>query len=319
MKWEGQKVVVTGGAGFIGSHLARELVARGAHVTVYDNFSTGRTENLADLAGAIEVVRASTLEPLRLARAMRGASCVFHLAAVLGVKRTWEEPIRVIHENLVGTQNVLRAASDAGARTAVVASSSEVYGDGSPPYSEEHTPAAPKTGYAAAKLTEEKMAEAFTIESGLKTSCMRYFNVYGRGQEASAYGFVTAIFCDRVRAGLPPVIFGDGTQTRDFTFVEDIVRGTILAAERGGEHEVLNLGTGRETSVLDLSRTLLAAAGRNDLAPAFAPQRADEVRRRVADASKARSLLGWSPEISLEAGLRMTLLASARDQAVAHA
>jgi len=319
VSWEGRKVVVTGGAGFIGSHLARSLVERGAHVTVVDNFSTGRRSNLADVEGAIEVVTASTLEPLRLGRVMRGADHVFHLAAVLGVKRTWEEPVRVIHENLVGTQNVLRAASDAGVRSVVLASSSEVYGDGSPPYSEEGTPAAPRTGYAAAKLTEEKMAEAFTLETGLKTACLRYFNVYGSGQECSAYGFVAAIFCDRVRASLPPTVFGDGTQTRDFTFVGDIVEGTLLAAERGGDHEVLNLGTGVETSVNDLAAAILVAAGRPDLQPLHAPPRADEVRRRVADASKARRLLGWSPRVSLEDGLRRTLLAfpGAPDRATA--
>ena len=307
MSWAGRKVVVTGGAGFIGSHLTRQLVRRGAHLTVVDNLSTGRLANLEDVRHEIEMVQASTLEPLRLQRAFRGAEVVFHLAAVLGVKRTWEEPVRVIHENVVGTENVLRAAADAGAERVVLASSSEVYGDGSPPYSEERTPAAPRTGYAAAKLLEEKLAEGFTAETGVKTACLRYFNVYGSGQEASAYGFVTAIFCDRVRKGLPPVIFGDGTQTRDFTFVEETVRGTMLAAERAGEHEVLNLGTGRETTVLDLARAVLRAADREDLEPEFAPPRADEVSRRVADASRAARVLGWTPRVALEDGLRRTL------------
>jgi UDP-glucose 4-epimerase len=307
VSWDGRKVVITGGAGFIGSHLARRLVNQGARVTVYDNLSTGRLSNLDDIKDDIEIVRASTLEPLRLGRAMRGVDNVFHLAAVLGVKRTWEEPIRVIHENLLGTQNVLRAAADAGARSCVLASSSEVYGDGSPPYSEEHSPAAPKTGYAAAKLTEEKMAEAFTHETGLSTACLRYFNVYGAGQENSAYGFVTAIFCERARQGLAPIVFGDGEQTRDFTFVEDIVRGTILASQIASPHEVLNLGTGRETSVTQLAQAVLAAAGRQELSPVYAEPRADEVRRRLADTSKARSLLGWRSDTKLEDGLRRTL------------
>ena len=307
MSWAGRQVVVTGGAGFIGSHLVRQLVRRGARVTVVDNLSTGRLSNLDDVRGEVEMVQASTLEPLRLARAFRGAEVVFHLAAVLGVKRTWEEPVRVIHENVVGTENVLRAAADAGAERVVLASSSEVYGDGAPPYSEERTPAAPRTGYAAAKLVEEKLAEAFHHETGLKTACLRYFNVYGAGQESSAYGFVTAIFCDRVRQGLPPVVFGDGTQTRDFTYVEETVRGTLLAAERAADHDVLNLGTGRETSVLDLARAVLRAAGREDIQLAFAPPRADEVTRRVADATRAARVLGWRPEVALEDGLRRTL------------
>jgi UDP-glucose 4-epimerase len=309
VSWAGRKVVVTGGAGFIGSHVARELVRRGARVTVVDNLSTGRLPNLADVAGEVETIQASTLEPLRLARAFRGAETVFHLAAVLGVKRTWEEPVRVIHENVVGTENVLRAAADAGARRVVLASSSEVYGDGAPPYAEERTPAAPRTGYAAAKLVEEKLAEGFHSETGLRTACLRYFNVYGAGQESSAYGFVTAIFCDRVRKGLPPVVFGDGTQTRDFTYVEDTVEGTLLAAEKAADHDVLNLGTGRETSVLDLARAVLAASGRRDLRPEFAPKRADEVTRRVADASRATRVLGWAPRVGLEDGLRRTLAA----------
>lgn len=309
MSWAGRKVVVTGGAGFIGSHLVRELVRRGARVTVVDNLSTGRLANLQDVAGEIEMVQASTLEPLRLSRACRGAETVFHLAAVLGVKRTWEEPVRVVHENVVGTENVLRAAADAGAKRVVLASSSEVYGDGAPPYSEERTPAAPRTGYAAAKLVEEKLAEGFHAETGLRTACLRYFNVYGAGQESSAYGFVTAIFCARVRQGLPPVVFGDGAQTRDFTYVADTVEGTLLAAEKAGDHDVLNLGTGRETRVLDLARAVLAASGRTDLQPEFAPRRADEVNRRVADVARATRVLGWAPQVALEDGLRRTLAA----------
>jgi len=306
VSWDGRKVLVTGGAGFIGSHLTRALVSQGAHVTVVDNLSTGRAESLAEVAQRVEFLRASTLERMRLARAMRGVDTVFHLAAVLGVKRTWEEPVRVIRENLEGTHNVLEAAANAGARHVVLASSSEVYGDGAPPYAED-SPAAPRTGYAAAKLAEEKLAEGFTSETGLPTTSLRYFNVYGPGQESSAYGFVTAIFCDRVRQGLAPVIFGDGLQTRDFTFVEDTVAGTLLVAERNHGHEVLNLGTGVETRIRDLAHAVLAAAGRGDLAPTYAPTRADEVRRRVADAKKATRMLGWKPRVKLEEGLARTL------------
>ena len=306
MSWDGRKVVVTGGAGFIGSHLARELVRQGARVTVLDNLSTGRLESLREAREKVELVQASTLEPLRLARAFRDADAVFHLAAVLGVKRTWEEPVRVIHENLVGTENVLRAASDAGVPRVVLASSSEVYGDGAPPYAEE-TPAAPRTGYAAAKLCEEKMAEAFTVETGVKTSCLRYFNVYGPGQASSAYGFVTAIFCDRVQKGLPPRIFGDGLQTRDFTYVDDVVEGTLLAAQKGARHEILNLGTGIETTILELAGAGVVASGRHDLRPVHEPPRADEVRRRGADVQKARRVLGWTPSTKLHDGLRATL------------
>lgn len=313
MSWAGRKVVVTGGAGFIGSHLARELARRGASVTVVDNLSTGRVENLA--GAPIEIVQASTLEPLRLARAVRGADAVFHLAAVLGVKRTWEEPIRVIHENVLGTENVLRAAADAGVRRVVLASSSEVYGDGTPPYSEERTPAAPRTGYAAAKLAEEKLAEAFTAETGVRTTCLRYFNVYGRGQERSAYGFVTAIFCDRVARGEAPIVFGDGAQTRDFTYVDDVVEGTMLAADHGGDHEILNLGTGRETSVNELAEAVVRAAGRRELRAIHAPPRADEVRRRGCDAAKAQRVLGWRAKTTLEDGLKATLDASAASDA----
>lgn len=316
MSWSGKKVVVTGGAGFIGSHLTRGLVDRGARVTVVDNLSTGRAANLTGLLGRdVDLVQASTLEPLRLERAMRAADAVFHLAAVLGVKRTWEEPVRVIHENLAGTQNVLRAAHDAGVERVVLASSSEVYGDGAPPYGEESTPAAPRTGYAAAKLTEEKMAQAFTDQHGLPTTCLRYFNVYGAGQESSAYGFVTAIFCSRVAQGVAPIVFGDGEQTRDFTFVEDIVEGTLLAGEKGGAHEVLNLGTGRETSVRELAESVIRASGRHGMAPEYAPPRADEVRRRLADVTRARRVLGWSSKIALEDGLRRTLGTMARPTA----
>lgn len=307
MNWAGRKVVITGGAGFIGSHLARQLVRKGARVTVVDNFSTGRIENLHDIRGEIELVAASTIEETRLRRVMRDVDTVFHLAAVLGVKRTWEEPVRVIHENIQGTHIVLRLAAEAGARHVVLASSSEVYGDGEPPYSEA-TPPEPRTGYAAAKLVEEKLAEGFTAETGLATTCMRYFNVYGPGQESSAYGFVTAIFCDRIQAGQPPIVFGDGEQTRDFTFVEDTVAGTIMAAERDAGHEVLNLGTGVETSVNDLARAVIQASGRTDLRIKYEPPRRDEVRRRLADATRAHDM-GWHARVSLQDGLRRTLVA----------
>lgn len=307
MSWAGRKVAVTGGAGFVGSHLVRALVRRGAHVTVVDNLSTGRESNLADVAGEIAFLRASTLETHRVARALRGCDTLFHLAAVLGVKRTWEEPVRVVHDNVVGTHQVLHAAADAGVERVVLASSSEVYGDGAPPYHEERTPAAPLTGYAAAKLAEEKLAQGFSQETGMRTACLRYFNIYGPGQEASAYGFVTAIFCSRVLAGERPVVFGDGQQTRDFTFVDDAVEGTLLAADHAGAGEVFNLGTGRETRVDELARAVARAAGRDELAPVFAPPRADEVRRRVADAAKAREVLGWQPRVGLLEGLRATL------------
>lgn len=307
MNWQGRRVAVTGGAGFIGSHLVHELVRRGADVVVIDNLSTGRESSLVDVMHEVELVRASTLESHRVRRAFRGAQTVFHLAAVLGVKRTWEEPIRVIHENLRGTENVLHAAAAAGASRVVLASSSEVYGDGTPPYSEERTDAAPRTGYAAAKLTEEKLAEAYTSEMGIPTACLRYFNVYGKGQEASAYGFVTAIFCDRVAQGLPPVVFGSGEQTRDFTYVDDVVDATLLAAEKAGAHDVLNVGTGVETSINTLAREVLLAAGRRDLAPARAEARRDEVMRRVADVSKAARVLGWEAHWRLQDGLAATL------------
>ncbi|MEA3200237.1 MAG: UDP-glucose 4-epimerase [Thermoplasmata archaeon] len=309
MSWDGRHALVTGGAGFVGSHLTEALVKRGARVTVVDNMSTGREEHLRHLARDVTIVRGSTSAPLDLARAMQGVDTVFHLAAVLGVKRTWEEPVRVIQENVEGTLHVLRAAAEAGARHVVLASSSEVYGDGDPPYAEDATPAAPRTGYAAAKLVEEKLAEGFTSETGMTTTALRYFNVYGPRQERSAYGFVASIFCDRVRQGLAPVVFGSGEQTRDFTFVEDTVEGTLLAAERGagGKHAVLNLGTGVETRIVDLARAIAEAAGKPELRPTFAPPRADEVQRRVADSRRARETLGWEPRVPLSEGLARTL------------
>jgi len=301
--WQGRKAVVTGGAGFIGSHVVDALVKKGAEVVVIDNLSTGRIDNLAPVIDRVQFVRASTLETHHLRRAFQGVDTVFHLAAVLGVKRTWEEPIRTIHENVIGTENVLAAAANAGVRRVVHASSSEVYGDGVPPYSEETSPAAPHNGYATAKLLEEKLAEAYHEETGLEVVSLRYFNSYGNGQIGNDYGFVVSIFLQRALAGLPLTIYGDGTQTRDFTNVLDTAEATILSADRAGVNDILNVGTGREVSINDLAKAVLKATGRTDLKLEYAPRRRAEVQRRLCDPAKVRKTLAWEPYWTLERGL----------------
>ncbi|MHB8584805.1 MAG: NAD-dependent epimerase/dehydratase family protein [Thermoplasmatota archaeon] len=309
MNWKGRGVLVTGGAGFLGGHLVEALHAHGATVTVLDSFTTGRDSTLAPFKRNIRIIRGSTNDPMAVRQAMEGVDVVFHLAAVLGIRRTVEEPVRVLQENLLGSSTVLRAAAELGVSRVVTASSSGVYGHADPPFSEEKA-ACPYSGYATAKLAEEKLLEAYIDEGAFTGSALRFFNLYGPRQENSQYGFVTAIFTKRVLQGLRPVVFGDGQQTRDFTFVRDAVDAMLRAGDRPDVAGPINIGTGVETTIHDLACAIAKAAGRPDLEPEHAPTWPDDIRRRFADPKRARERLDWTPRHPLSEGLRHVIAAS---------
>jgi len=299
-----KKVVVTGGAGFIGSHLAEELAAQGYAVVILDDFSTGRKENIASLRQKknVEFVQGSITDLSGLQKLFGGIDCVFHQAAMARVPRSIEDPTTVNQVNITGTLNVLVAARDQGVKKVVFASSSSVYGDAATlPQREDMIPS-PLSPYALTKLTGEHYGIIFKQLYGLSTVCLRYFNVYGPGQDPhSQYAMVIPAFIDRAANNLPPVIHGDGEQSRDFTFIGDVVKANILAAESTAEG-VYNIGSGRSITIKQLAEKIIQLM-RKDLKPLHDKPRPGDVRHALADISRAKSF-GYEPEWSLEDGLK---------------
>jgi len=304
-----EKMLVTGGAGFIGSNLVEELVRRGEDVRVADNFLTGKRENLAGVLDRIELVEAD-LSEFEAARAVcRGVDVIFHLAALPSVPVSMERPLDTTRHNIVATANLLVAARDAGARRLVFSSSSSVYGGEGESPQREDSPPSPKSPYAAAKLCCEVYVRTFCEAFGMDAVCLRYFNVFGpRQPPGGPYSAVFPAFITRMLAGEPPVIYGDGHQSRDFTYVSNVVRANLLAARRSGPlaGEAVNVAGGNETSLLELV-DLLNATMATSLAPVFEPERPGDVKRSRADISRASELLGYEPEVGFEEGLRRTV------------
>jgi UDP-glucose 4-epimerase len=302
----GASVAVTGGAGFIGSHLVERLAANGP-VVVVDDLSVGREEDLAPAfaSGRVRLVRADVRDADALARAFAGVEVVFHLA-VRCLRLSFRDPTGVHEVNATGTLNALRAASSAGVPRFVYVSSSEVYGNAvdSLPIDEGRI-LAPTTPYAASKAAGEMYARAFADAHGLSVTIVRPFNSYGpRSHAAGPYGEVIPRFVARLLQGRPPVVFGTGEQTRDFTYVEDTARGIAAAAADVAAGEVVNVATGRGVSVLEVAEAVARATGRPDLRPVPGPARPADVRSQLASTDKARHLLGFLPRVGLEEGLR---------------
>jgi UDP-glucose 4-epimerase len=294
--------VVTGGAGFIGSHLVEALRAAGRRVRVVDDLSTGRRERVP--AGA-EFLAADVNDAADAA--VRGAEVVYHLAALPSVPRSVERPLESHRATAQGTMAILEAAARAGVRRVVFASSSSVYGDTATLPKREDMPARPLSPYAAAKLAGEMYARAFAAQGRVEAVCLRFFNVYGPRQDPdSPYAAVIPVFLRRAREGRPFPIYGDGLQTRDFTFVGDVVEG-ILAAGRapGVSGRVYNIAAGRPVSVRDLARVLAGILGVPDAVEAR-PPRPGDIRDSWADVSAARRDLGFAARVPLEEGLRRT-------------
>lgn len=303
----GGTCLVTGGAGFIGSHLVEALAGQGRRVRVLDDLSTGVAANLAHLPG-VELIRGDVGDPVAAERACDGAELVFHLAALASVQKSIEAPAESHRVCATGTLHVLDAARRAGARRVVYAASASAYGIPAGEVQDENTPVCPLSPYAAAKLAGELYCQAFAASYGLETVRLRFFNIFGPRQRAdSPYSGVIAIFAAALSEGRVPSIFGDGQQTRDFTYVSDVVQALLLASERpGAVGEVFNVGTGRPTSLLDLVAALNRQLG-TAVTPRFAEARAGDIRHSRADISKGRRLLGYEPAVSFEDGLAQTL------------
>jgi nucleoside-diphosphate-sugar epimerase len=303
----GRSFLVTGGAGFIGSHLVRRLIGGGARVRVLDQFTSGRRENLASLTDRIELHEGDISDLATVRRAITDVEYVLHLAALVSVPESIERPERSFAVNLIGTHNILLAARDAGVRRVVFSSSCAVYGDQAPPHHEQLIPRS-LSPYAAAKLGAEQLCRSFTNVYGLPTVCLRYFNVFGPRQDPrSGYAAAIPLFISALLSGKQPRIFGDGRQSRDFVYVANVVDANLLAcgveAAVGG---VFNIGTGRETNLLELLG-MLSELGGQTVEPIFEPPRAGDIRHSYADITNATAVLGFWPTVNFAEGLRETV------------
>lgn len=304
------RVLITGGAGFIGSHLVDALIARGDEVTVLDNFSTGSRSNLQSSPG-LRLIEGDVRNPSDVRLAVRGADAVIHAAAVVSVPLSIRDPKTTWNVNVGGTVNLLEAASSAELNMFVYISSCAVYGDSpNAPIPETKTPD-PISPYAKSKLEGETACLDFWRRTGLPVLILRYFNVYGPRQPPGEYAGVMVKFTERIRSGKPPIIYGDGEQTRDFIHVSDAVRATVSALERGPAGEVINIGSGRAITINELCRIFLEISGRNDLKPVYAPPRPMDIRHSWADITKASRLLGFRPEVDIREGVRGLLAGAA--------
>jgi UDP-glucose 4-epimerase len=299
------KYLVTGGAGFIGSHIVQTLVEQGADVRVLDNFSTGKRENLAGLDGRVEILEADLRDAARVAEAVRGVEVIFHEAAFVSVPESMEAPQDCFAVNVSGTSVLFEAARRADVRRAVFASSAAVYGDSTEMPLTEETPLRPLSPYAASKRVDEIYGQLYTTSFGLEVVALRYFNVYGpRQRPDSMYAAAVPIFIRRLLDGKPVTIYGDGGQTRDLINIDDVVRANLLAAEHASAPgQILNICTGIETRIIDLVEVL------QDLfpsaaAPVFAAPRPGDIYRSIGSARKADDLIGFRAQVGLEQGLK---------------
>ena len=302
-----EKMAVTGGAGFIGSNLAEHLVSQGYSVLVVDNFSTGKEENLAgwaDKTGQVEVLSGDINETDRLRAAFKGVRYVFHQAAIPSVPRSIADPAATEHSNINGTLSVLLAARDAGVRRVVVASSSSIYGDEPNLPKVESRVGRALSPYALSKAVCEEYCRLFYQLYGLETVCLRYFNVFGPRQDPkSEYAAVIPRFTTRILADQPPTVYGDGEQTRDFTFVANVVEANWKAATHPKAiSEAFNIGCGTKTSLNELIGHLNTIVGKS-IKPNYEPARQGDVRHSVADIGKAERIMAYVPPISLAEGL----------------
>jgi len=304
-----RQILLTGGGGFIGSNLVPALLDRGDRVRVLDNFSTGNRANLAPYLDDVEVVEGELRSYERVHAAVRGAELVFHLGALGSVPRSVQDPLTSNAVNVDGTLNVLLAARDEGVRRVVFASSSSVYGSGGELPRRESMPPDPISPYGVAKLAAERYCVSFSrVYESFETVVLRYFNVFGPNQDPrSQYAAVVPLFVTAVAAGEPVTIFGDGEQSRDFTYVANVVEASLLAGDAPGvSGRIFNVAAGTPESVNTLAGTIGSILGR-PVERRYLPPRPGDVRDSWADVSAARSVLGYEPRVGLEDGLRLVV------------
>ncbi len=302
------RCLVTGGCGFIGSHLVRALLERGHKVRVLDNLSTGKRENLEEVSHRIEMIEGDISDPIAAKEALSGVEKVFHQAALASVPLSLERPLDTNQVCVTGTLNMLHASVAAKVKRFVYAASSSAYGDQPTSSKRETDLPMPLSPYAVAKLAGEYYCQAYYHSFGLETVGLRYFNVFGPRQDPdSPYSAVIPLFVSRILSGQPPKIYGDGLQSRDFTFVANVVHGNLLASERpniGGR--IINVADGGQTTLLHLLE-LLSKLLKRSIQPEFLPARVGDVRESLADITLARRLLGYEPQVRLEEGIKRTI------------
>ena len=302
------KYLVTGGAGFIGSNIVDAILRRGKYVRVLDNFSTGKPQNLVGLDGKIEFIEGDIRDLDRVREAVKGMDYVLHQAALPSIPRSISDPITTNEVNLTGTLNVLVASRDAKVKRVIYAASSSAYGDNPTLPKREDMPARPISPYGISKYAGEQYCQIFTEIYVLETVCLRYFNIFGPKQDPhSPYSGVISIFIKAYLCGVPPKIYGDGEQSRDFTFVANAVRANLLACDaEGAAGQVFNIACGQRTTINELAR-LIRELLESDIEPVHVAQRPGEILHSLADISKAQTVLGYEPKVDLTVGLMKTI------------
>lgn len=301
------KILITGGAGFIGSHLCEKYTKEGHTVVCLDNFMSGNLMNIRHLLDYrnFKLIKGEIRDFELLEKIMRNVDIVFHLAAQIHVDRSYIEPKLTYEINVMGTQNILEVARMYDAKKIIHASTSEVYGSAQyVPIDEKHPLNAPHP-YGASKTAADRMCYAYIQTYGMNISIMRLFNIFGPRQRDIGYGGVISVFTRRILSGIPPIIYGDGRQTRDYTYVEDAVGAYDSVLNHNDPMgEPINFGSGREVSILDLANMIIDLCGKSgDIKPVHVEPRMGEVKRLIADATKAKNVLGWEPKYDLQEGL----------------
>ena len=298
-------ILVTGGAGFIGSHIVDRMLSDGCEVTVIDNLSTGRLENVAHHQGktGFHFIKGDIRNFDLVRNTVQDVDAVFHEAALVGMTCSVEDPVLANEVNTTGTLNLLKACVDSDVKRFVYASSAAVYGKTEAlPHDENLTPQ-PISPYGASKLAAENYVRVFSDVYGLQTVCLRYFNVYGPRQTYGPYSGVITVFINRLLSNQPPIIYGDGEQTRDFVDVQDVVNANTLSLKKGAVGQVFNVATGVATTVNQLASMLQEIVGKTSLTPIYMKSRIGEIRYSYANVSKARRFLGFNSKVSVEDGL----------------
>jgi len=299
------RVLVTGGAGFVGSHIVDELVRQGHQPIVLDNLSTGRLQNIQPhlKIDAATLIEGDILDPSTVSHAVANVDVVIHLAALIDHETCLRSPREAKRVNADGTLAVLEAARQASVECFVYASSAAVYGAPSDLPLSEESPTAPISPYGSSKLAGEAHCLDYARKYGMRVACLRYFNIFGPRQTPGQYAGPIMQFMARLRESKPPIITGDGEQTRDFVSIRDVVKATLSASTSPRAQGVYNVATGKETSINQLARLMIEIAGNKDTSPIYAPARDGEIMRSVADITKARTELNFTPETDLTADL----------------